>query len=153
MGDFGRRNSSIPPPLIIASGLYHVLAAKVLSTDLKDGQTAKTVEGKSVTVHVSASGAVTINDATVEQADVLACNGVVHVIDAVLLPPAPPTWVGFWTWARFRISPQRFYYVNQVQKCPAANFKWLQLFFYIKMFLAGTGGKNSICMFEYVVKT
>jgi len=66
---------------------YHVLAAKVLSTDLKDGEKAKTVEGKEVTAHVSKSG-VKINDANVVQADVLACNGVVHVIDAVLLPPS-----------------------------------------------------------------
>merc|ERR1719272_2556784 len=65
---------------------YHVLAAKVESKDLSDGQTAKTVEGKKVTVHIS-SGTVKINDATVVQADVEACNGVVHVIDKVLLPP------------------------------------------------------------------
>jgi transforming growth factor-beta-induced protein len=65
---------------------YHVLPAKVLSTDLKNGETAKTVEGKSVTVHISPSG-IKINSAPVQQADVLACNGVVHVIGAVLIPP------------------------------------------------------------------
>jgi transforming growth factor-beta-induced protein len=66
--------------------LCHVLAAEVLSKDLKDGETAATVEGKKVTVHISSAG-VKINDANVVKADVLACNGVVHVIDAVLLPP------------------------------------------------------------------
>jgi uncharacterized surface protein with fasciclin (FAS1) repeats len=67
--------------------LYHVLNAKVLSSDLKDGEVAKTVEGKSVTVHIYSTGAIKINKATVQQANVLACNGVVHVIDSVLLPP------------------------------------------------------------------
>merc|ERR1712048_1129494 len=58
---------------------YHVVGAKALSTDLSDGQSITTVEGKAVTVH--------IKDANVVTPDVLATNGVVHVVDGVLLPP------------------------------------------------------------------
>merc|ERR1712085_121937 len=65
---------------------YHVVGAVALSTDLSDGQVIDTVEGKSVTVHIG--DGVKINDANVVMADVMATNGVVHVIDGVLLPPA-----------------------------------------------------------------
>jgi uncharacterized surface protein with fasciclin (FAS1) repeats len=57
----------------------------VKSTDLKDGESVKTVGGKSITVHI-ANGVVTINDATVVKADIPASNGTIHVIDTVLLP-------------------------------------------------------------------
>merc|ERR1711907_799934 len=67
---------------------YHVLGAQVLSTDLKNGEKAKTLEGDSVTVGISSAG-VKINDARVLKADVKGSNGVIHVIDTVLLPPAP----------------------------------------------------------------
>jgi len=66
---------------------YHVVGAVALSTDLSDGQVIATVEGKSVTVHIG--DGIKINDATVVMADVMATNGVVHVVDGVLLPPAP----------------------------------------------------------------
>merc|ERR1712166_202648 len=65
---------------------YHVVGAVALSTDLSDGQVIDTVEGKSVTVHIG--DGVKINDANVVMADVMATNGVVHVVDGVLLPPA-----------------------------------------------------------------
>jgi uncharacterized surface protein with fasciclin (FAS1) repeats len=65
--------------------LYHVVAGDVKSTDLKDGESVKTVGGKSITVHI-ANGVVTINDATVVKADIPASNGTIHVIDTVLLP-------------------------------------------------------------------
>jgi len=68
--------------------LYHVLGANVLSTDLSDGMTATTLLGEDVTVTINDDG-VFINDAQVIVADIMADNGVVHVIDAVLLPPAP----------------------------------------------------------------
>merc|ERR1711937_211204 len=58
---------------------YHVVAAKALSTDLSDGQSITTVEGKAVTVHIG--DGVKINDANVVTPDVLATNGVVHVVD------------------------------------------------------------------------
>lgn len=63
---------------------YHVIAEQVLSTDLADGMTAATVNGADITVDLS--DGVKINDATVTAADLKAQNGVVHVIDRVLLP-------------------------------------------------------------------
>ena len=66
--------------------LYHAVGGKALSSDLSNGQFIKTVNGKSVSVKIN-SGGVFINNAKVSVADVLADNGVVHVIDAVLLPP------------------------------------------------------------------
>merc|ERR1719261_53739 len=67
--------------------LYHVLGSVVTSSDLSDGLTATTLQGSSVTVMVT--GGVMINDANVILADVEASNGIIHVIDAVLLPPEP----------------------------------------------------------------
>jgi uncharacterized surface protein with fasciclin (FAS1) repeats len=64
---------------------YHVVAGKVMSSDLSDGQVITTVNGATLTVSI-ADGVVKVGDATVTTADVEASNGVVHVIDAVLLP-------------------------------------------------------------------
>ena len=69
--------------------LYHVIGAQVLSTDLADGATATTLNGADVTVTINDDG-IFINDAQVLVADIIADNGVVHVIDAVLLPPTEP---------------------------------------------------------------
>lgn len=63
---------------------YHVVAGKVMSTDLKDGMMAKTVEGGELTIHTMPS--VMVNDAKVVKADIEASNGVIHVVDTVLLP-------------------------------------------------------------------
>lgn len=65
---------------------YHVVAGDVLSTNLKTGK-VKTVEGSSVKVKVSAMG-VMVNNAKVVKADIKASNGVIHVIDKVLMPSA-----------------------------------------------------------------
>lgn len=67
--------------------LYHVVAGKVMSTDLSDGMMADTVQGSPITVSI-ADGVVKINDAQVTVADIEASNGVIHVIDAVILPPS-----------------------------------------------------------------
>ena len=64
---------------------YHVVAAEVLSTDLVNGD-VETLNGASVTVNLD--DGVKINDSNVIIPDIIACNGVIHVIDAVLLPPA-----------------------------------------------------------------
>ena len=65
---------------------YHVVAGKVMSTDLQDGMSAETVNGASITVDLT--DGVKINDANVTAADIGASNGVVHVIDQVILPPS-----------------------------------------------------------------
>ncbi len=62
---------------------YHVVAGKVTSSDIAPGDVA-TVEGQNVTL--ATDGGVMVNDATVTTADVEASNGVVHIIDAVLVP-------------------------------------------------------------------
>jgi transforming growth factor-beta-induced protein len=67
---------------------YHVVAGRVLAVDVVNLTSAKTVNGAEVKIAVS-GGAVKVNDSNVIATDVLASNGVIHVIDAVLLPPAP----------------------------------------------------------------
>lgn len=66
---------------------YHVVSGKVMSTDLSNGQKAKTVQGENVDVSIY-GGNVKISGAKVVAADVKAKNGVVHVIDKVILPPS-----------------------------------------------------------------
>lgn len=63
---------------------YHVLASKVTAAEITPGDVT-TVEGS--TVKLATDGGVKVNDATVTMADVAASNGVVHVIDKVLVPP------------------------------------------------------------------
>ncbi len=65
--------------------LYHVVGAQALSFDLTDGQIVTTIQGQTVTVTINAQG-VFINNAQVIVADIVTNNGVVHVIDAVLVP-------------------------------------------------------------------
>ncbi len=64
---------------------YHVIAGKVMSTDLTDGMKAATVNGQEVTIHLT-DGKVFVNDAEVVIADVETSNGVVHAINKVMLP-------------------------------------------------------------------
>ena len=71
---------------LVAILTYHVVAGKVMSTDLSDGMTAGTVNGAEISV--SLADGVQINEANVTAADIEASNGVVHVIDQVILPPA-----------------------------------------------------------------
>lgn len=64
---------------------YHVVAGKVMAADVKNGP-AKTVQGANVAL-ARAGAFVTVEDAMVTQADLAATNGVVHVVDRVLMPP------------------------------------------------------------------
>jgi len=65
--------------------LYHVVGGQALSTDLSDGQSVATLQGQTVTVTINVNG-VFINNAQVIVADIVTDNGVIHVIDAVLVP-------------------------------------------------------------------
>jgi uncharacterized surface protein with fasciclin (FAS1) repeats len=65
---------------------YHVVGAKVMAADVKPGK-VKTVNGKEFEVKV-ADGKVTVDGATVVKTDIVGTNGVIHVIDAVILPKA-----------------------------------------------------------------
>ncbi len=64
---------------------YHVVAGKVMSQDVVKLHSAKTVEGESIAIKTVA-GAVMIDNARVVKADIVTSNGVIHVIDAVILP-------------------------------------------------------------------
>lgn len=66
---------------------YHVLSGAVRSTDLSN-MAAPTVNGANVNVKLGANKSVMINDANVTTADVEASNGVVHIIDKVIMPPS-----------------------------------------------------------------
>jgi uncharacterized surface protein with fasciclin (FAS1) repeats len=66
--------------------LYHVVSGKVMSTDLSEGMSAPTVQGSPVTITLA--GGPKVSGASVTQPDVEASNGVIHVIDQVILPPA-----------------------------------------------------------------
>ena len=75
-------------PALIDILKYHVVGDSVMSSMLSNGQTVTTLEGSDVTVTIS-GGNVYIENAMVTVADIVGDNGVVHVIDAVLLPPSP----------------------------------------------------------------
>jgi uncharacterized surface protein with fasciclin (FAS1) repeats len=64
---------------------YHVVPGRVTAADVGKLKEAKTVNGKMLTVSANGSG-VMINDAKVTTADIAASNGVIHVIDSVILP-------------------------------------------------------------------
>ena len=66
---------------------YHVVAGKVMAADVVKLSEAKTVEGSPVRIAVK-DGKVKLNDANVVKTDVGASNGVIHVLDTVILPPA-----------------------------------------------------------------
>lgn len=66
---------------------YHVVPGKVMAADVVKLTTAKTAQGQSIDIVVKKSG-VTINGVNVIMTDIACKNGVIHVIDAVLLPPS-----------------------------------------------------------------
>ncbi|MBK8798297.1 MAG: fasciclin domain-containing protein [Anaerolineales bacterium] len=66
--------------------LYHVVPGKVMAADLSDGLEVDTLQGSPVVVTLSDAGAM-INDANIIATDIEASNGVIHVIDSVLMPP------------------------------------------------------------------
>lgn len=66
---------------------YHVVAGEYMSDNLTDNQSLTTVQGEDIIVTVEESG-IMVNDANVTSADIEASNGVIHVIDSVMLPPS-----------------------------------------------------------------
>lgn len=64
---------------------YHVVPGKVMSTDLTEGMTAATVNSADVTITLD--GGPKVNGAAITTADIEATNGVIHVIDTVIMPP------------------------------------------------------------------
>ena len=65
---------------------YHVVSGKVMAADVVKLNTAKTVQGGSINI-VAKDGKVMINGANVTKTDIVCSNGVIHVIDAVIMPP------------------------------------------------------------------
>lgn len=65
---------------------YHVVAGKVTASEVTKLSSAKTVEGDSITI--STTSGVKVDNATVTATDIMASNGVIHVIDTVLMPKA-----------------------------------------------------------------
>jgi uncharacterized surface protein with fasciclin (FAS1) repeats len=72
---------------LIAILTYHVVAGKVMAKDVVGLKSAKTVQGNSIKVTM-ANGGVMVDNAKVVKTDVAAKNGVIHVIDTVILPSA-----------------------------------------------------------------
>jgi uncharacterized surface protein with fasciclin (FAS1) repeats len=70
---------------LVAILTYHVVPGKVMSTDLSDDMTATTVQGGDIMIDLDEG--VKINEASVVTADIETSNGVIHVIDSVILPP------------------------------------------------------------------
>jgi len=64
---------------------YHVVPGAVMSSDLSDGMMAETVQGSEVEISIM-DGTVMVDGATVTTADIEASNGVIHVIDSVIMP-------------------------------------------------------------------
>ena len=81
---------------------YHVVAGSVLAADVVNLSSATTLNGASVEINVSDNG-VMVGTAKVIQTDIIASNGVIHVIDAVILPP-PPTAVEVESWGQVKNS-------------------------------------------------
>jgi uncharacterized surface protein with fasciclin (FAS1) repeats len=69
---------------LVAVLTYHVIPGKVMSTDLSEGLKAATVQGQEVTITLD--GGAKVDGAVISTADIEASNGVIHVIDSVILP-------------------------------------------------------------------
>lgn len=76
------------PAQLKAVLMYHLISGKVMAADVKNGN-SKTVNGANVALS-RAGDFVTVEEALVQTPDISASNGVVHIVDSVLLPPARP---------------------------------------------------------------
>ena len=91
---------------LVAILTYHVVAGSVTSDQVVTLDSATTVNGASVSITASDAG-VKVDDANVTAVDVLASNGVIHVIDAVILPPAGPTAIEDSSWGTVKAEAVR----------------------------------------------
>jgi uncharacterized surface protein with fasciclin (FAS1) repeats len=89
--------------LLVSILTYHVVAGSVLAADVVTLDSAPTVQGESVLISVSDAG-VQVDGANVVQTDIIATNGVVHVIDAVILPGTNATAVDASSWSSVKDS-------------------------------------------------
>ena len=99
---------------LVAILTYHVVPGKVTAADVVKLTSAKTVQGEEITIKVDGN-TVMVNDAKVTQTDIAASNGVIHVIDTVILPPRWP-----------RSSPRRRRTSWKLQLLPATSRRWRQ---------------------------
>ncbi|MEC8802296.1 MAG: fasciclin domain-containing protein [Bacteroidota bacterium] len=88
---------------MVAGLSYHIVPGVYLAEDLQDGALLPTVEGQNIAVSVDGEGTVMLNGATVLHEDIEAFNGVIHVIDEVLVPSGYP---GATTWDVIVQSPE-----------------------------------------------
>lgn len=79
---------ALPAPTIAQILTYHVVPGQVMAADLSDGQEVNTLFGETFTVEIEGDGSVTVDDANVVETDIMASNGVIHVIDQVIIPDA-----------------------------------------------------------------
>ena len=86
---------------------YHMVPGKHLAEDLQDGAMLPTVEGQDIAVSVDGEGTVMLNEATILHEDIEAFNGVIHIIDEVLVPPGYPAAT---TWDIIEQSPDHTYF-------------------------------------------
>jgi len=75
-----------PMDTLVGILTYHVVPGKKFSKDFLDGQTLTTLEGNALTISLDNSGAM-VNDFNIVRGDIEASNGLIHIIDGVLLPP------------------------------------------------------------------
>ena len=88
---------------MLAGLSYHIVPGVYLAEDLQDGALLPTVEGQEIAVSVDGDGTVMLNGATVLHEDIVAFNGVIHVIDEILVPAGYP---GATTWDVIVQSPE-----------------------------------------------
>ena len=88
---------------MVAGLSYHIVPGVYLAEDLQDGALLPTVEGQNIAVSVDGEGTVMLNGATILHEDIEAFNGVIHVIDEVLVPSGYP---GATTWDVIVQSPE-----------------------------------------------
>ena len=87
--------------LLVSILLYHVVSGSVPAADVVGLSSAVTVNGASVTIAV-ADGGVTVDNANATATDILASNGIIHVIDAVIIPAPAPTAVEASSWGEVK---------------------------------------------------